>query len=108
MGLLDGLLGQLGSGGAGQIAEMAQRFGISEQQVQSAMAALGQAHAEPGDTVTSAAAATGLSADTLSGIVNQIGGENALSSISGMIDRDGDGNPLNDLAGIAGQLFGRS
>ncbi len=107
MGLLDGLLGQLGGGGASQIAAMAQQFGISEEQVQSAMAALGQAHSEPGDTVASAAAATGLSADTLSGIVSQIGGENALASISGMIDRDGDGNPLNDLAGIAGRLFGR-
>ncbi|MEQ1688014.1 MAG: hypothetical protein ABL874_05530, partial [Sphingopyxis sp.] len=65
-----------------------------------------QAHAEPGDTVTGAAAATGLSADTLTNLVGQIGGENALGNISGMIDRDGDGNPLNDLAGIAGKLFG--
>lgn len=105
MGLLDGLLGQLG--GAGQIAELAGKVGLSQEQVQTAMAALGQAHAEPGDTVTSAAAATGLSADTLTSLVSQIGGENALANISGMIDRDGDGNPLNDLAGIAGQLFNR-
>ena len=104
MGLLNGLLGQLG--GADQLAGLASKVGLSEDQVRTAMAALGQAHPEPGDTVATAAAATGLSADTLTNLVSQMGGENALSSISGMIDRDGDGNPLNDLAGIAGKLFG--
>jgi hypothetical protein len=105
MGLLDGILGQLG--GADQIGKLAGQFGISEEQVQTAMAALGQAHAEPGDTVASAAAATGLSADTLQGLLGQIGGEGALDKISGMIDRDGDGNPVNDIMGMAGKLFGR-
>lgn len=104
MGMLDGLLEQIG--GAEGLAGMASKVGLSEDQVRTAMAALGQAHAEPGDTVAGAAAATGLSADTLTNLVGQIGGENALGSISGMIDRDGDGNPLNDLAGIAGKLFG--
>ncbi len=104
MGLLNGLLGQLG--GADQLAGLASKVGLSEDQVRTAMAALGQAHPEPGDTVATAAAATGLSADTLTNLVSQMGGENALSNISGMIDRDGDGNPLNDLAGIAGKLFG--
>ena len=105
MGLLDGILGQLG--GVDQIGKLAGQFGISEEQVQTAMAALGQAHAEPGDTVVSAAAATGLSADTLRGLLGQIGGEGALDKISGMIDRDGDGNPVNDIMGMAGKLFGR-
>lgn len=59
------------------------------------------------DTVASAAAATGLSADTLQGLLGQIGGEGALDKISGMIDRDGDGNPVNDIMGMAGKLFGR-
>lgn len=104
MGLLDGILGQLG--GVDQIGKLAGQFGISEEQVQTAMAALGQAHAEPGDTVASAAAATGLSADTLQGLLGQIGGEGALDKISGMIDRDGDGNPVNDIMGMAGKLFG--
>lgn len=105
MGLLDGILGQLG--GVDQIGKLAGQFGISEEQVQTAMAALGQAHAEPGDTVASAAAATGLSADTLQGLLGQIGGEGALDKISGMIDRDGDGNPVNDIMGMAGKLLGR-
>lgn len=104
MGLLDGVLGQIG--GAGQLAELAGKVGLSEEQVKTAMAALGKAHAEPGDTVAGAAAATGLSSDSLGQILNQIGGEGALAKVSGLIDRDGDGNPLNDLAGIAGKLFG--
>lgn len=103
MGLLDSVLGQIG--GAGQLAELAGKVGLSEDQVKMAMAALGKAHAEPGDTVADASAATGLSAESLGQIVNQIGGEGALAKVSGLIDRDGDGNPLNDLAGIAGKLF---
>ena len=105
MGLLDGILGQVA--GSGQLAELAGKVGLSEDQVKTAMAALGKAHAEPGDTVAGAAAATGLSADSLGQLVNQIGGEGALAKISGFIDQDGDGNPLNDLAGMAGKLFGR-
>lgn len=104
MGLLDGLLGQLG--GANQIGQIAGQFGISEEQVQAAVAALGKAHPEPGDTVASAAQTTGLSADTLQGILGQIGGEDALGQISQLIDRDGDGNPVNDIMGMAGKLFG--
>lgn len=105
MGMLDGILGQLG--GADKVGELAGQFGLSEQQVQMAMAALGKAHAEPGDTVASAAQSTGLSADTLQGIMGQIGGEGALGQIAGMLDRDGDGNPVDDIMGMAGKLFGR-
>lgn len=97
-------MGQLG--GADQIGKLAGQFGLSEEQVQMAMAALGKAHAEPGDTVTSAAQSTGLSADTLQGLLGQIGGEGALGKISGMLDRDGDGNPVDDIMGMAGKLFG--
>lgn len=104
MGLLDGLLGQLG--GANQIGQIASQFGISEEQVQTAMAALGKAHPEPGDTVASAAQETGLPTDMLQGILGQIGGEDALGQISKMIDRDGDGNPVDDIMGMAGKLFG--
>lgn len=106
MGLLDGLLGQLA--GSDQVAGMAAKFGLSEDQVQSAVAALGQAHDQPGDTVETAAASTGLPTEALQGILGHIGGEDALGKISSLVDRDGDGNPLNDLAGFAGKLFGRS
>lgn len=105
MGMFDGLLEQLG--GSDQLAGLAAKVGLNEEQVASAMAALGKAHPEPGDTVAGAAASTGLSMDKLQDIVTQIGGENALGKISAMIDRDGDGNPLNDLSALAGSLFGR-
>lgn len=105
MGMLDGLLGQLG--GADKIAGLAAQVGLSEEQVKTAMAALGKAHPEPGDTVGDAAAATSLPAGKLNDLIGQIGGENALGKISALIDRDGDGNPLNDLSGIAGSLFGK-
>ncbi len=105
MGMLDGLLG--GLGGADGVAGLAAKVGLSQEQVETAMAALGKSHDEPGDTVEGAAASTGLPTDKLQDLVGQIGGENALGQISAMIDRDGDGNPLNDLSGIAGSLFGR-
>lgn len=105
MGLLESIMGQLGGGG--QITELAGKLGLSESQVQMAMAALGKAHAEPGDTVADASAATGIAPDALQNLIGQIGGENALTNISKMIDRDGDGNPVNDLMGIASKLFSR-
>ena len=86
-----------------------------------AVAALGQSHAEPGDTIAGAAAKTGIDAGTLGQIADQLGGEAgleklngmikdnpALAGIAGMLDRDGDGNPLDDVLGIAKGLFGKS
>ncbi|KQS04887.1 hypothetical protein ASG11_12020 [Sphingomonas sp. Leaf357] len=121
MGLLDGLLSQVTQNV--DIKNLAEKVGISPEQAESAVAALGQAHPEPGDTVESAAASTGLSSDVLQQIVSHIGGEGALGQfsallsaqggdgimgkLSGMLDRDGDGNPLNDLSGLAGGLFGK-
>lgn len=105
MSLLDGILGQIG--GSSQVTQLAERFGLSEDQVQGAVAALGQAHDQPGDTVETAAATTGLPTDTLQNLMAQLGGEGGLSQISALIDRDGDGNPLNDLAGFASKLFSK-
>ena len=45
MGLLDGIMGQLG--GADQIGKIAGQFGLSEEQVQMAVAALGKQVAIP-------------------------------------------------------------
>jgi len=83
-----------------------------------AIAALGVAHQQPGDTVSLAAEKTGLGAGTLSQIIEQIGGEGSLTQFAGAIasdpskiaalfDRDGDGNPLNDVMGMASGLFGK-
>lgn len=117
MSVLDGILGQLG--GNIDVANMATKLGISPAMAEKAIAALGQAHQQPGDTVTGAAAKTGLGTDVLSQIVHHIGGEGSLArfasllnehpqaaGILGMLDKDGDGNPLNDIAGMAKGLFG--
>ena len=116
MGMLDGILGQVSGL---DIAGIAGKFGIDPAMAEKAVAALGQSHAEPGDTVAAASAKTGLDTGTLNNIMNQLGGEGALgqigamlkdhpqaASILGMLDRDGDGNPLNDLGGLAKGLFG--
>jgi hypothetical protein len=102
MGLLDGLLGQIAANV--DIENLAQKIGLTPDQVASAVQALGIAHGEPGDTLTSAAAKTGLSSDTLSQIVEQIGGEGALGRFASMLSEQG-GGVLGDLAS---GLFGKS
>jgi len=120
MSMLDGLLGQVAQNV--DIKNLAAKVGLSPEQVEMAVQALGQAHPAPGDTVQTAAASSGLSANVLQQIVGHIGGEGALANfasllggagasgmlgqLGGMLDRDGDGNPLDDLAGMAGGLFG--
>jgi hypothetical protein len=102
MGLLDGLLGQVAANV--DIENLASKIGLSPDQVTSAVHALGLAHTEPGDTVASAAASTGLSAETLSQIVEQIGGEGALGRFASLLSEQG-GGVLGDLAS---GLFGKS
>ena len=119
MGIFDSILGQVSE--HVDVANMASKLGIDPAMAEKAIAALGQAHHEPGDTVAGAAAKTGLDAGVLNSIVAQIGGEGSLgqfaqmlkdnpqaSGILGSLDKDGDGNPLNDLAGIAKGLFGKN
>ena len=118
MGLLDGILGQLG--GNVDIGAIAQQVGIDPALAEKAVAALGQSHAEPGDTLEGTAAKTGLDVGQLGQIAAQLGGEGGLAQISdllkdnpqaasilNMLDRDGDGNPLDDIAGMASSLFGK-
>jgi ATP phosphoribosyltransferase regulatory subunit HisZ len=113
--MLDGILGQLGGADIGGLAA---KFGLPPEMAEKAVAALGQSHAEPGDTIEGAAAKTGIDPSTLSQMAEQLGGEgglgklsemlkgnSALSGIAGMLDKDGDGNPLNDLAGMASSFF---
>ena len=119
MSILDGILGQLGSNV--DIANLASKVGLDPALVEKAVAALGAAHPQPGDTVATAASQTGIDSGTLSQIVDQIGGDGALAKVSqlinenpqaagllGKLDRDGDGNPLNDVVGMAKNLFGKS
>ncbi|MEZ5737347.1 MAG: hypothetical protein R3E09_16365 [Novosphingobium sp.] len=120
MSIFDSILQQVGSEG-GAVREIAEKFGIDPSMAEKAIAALGSAHPEPGNTVESASARTGLDAGVLGQIVEQLGGEGGLGRISeqlrnnpqaagilDMLDRDGDGNPLDDIADIASGLFGKN
>lgn len=118
MSLLNSIFDQFGQNI--DVTNMAQKLGIDPALAEKAIAALGVAHEQEGDTIAGAAAKTGLDGGILGQIVEQIGGEGSLgefartlkdhpqaSGILGMLDRDGDGNPLNDIAGIAKGLFGK-
>lgn len=100
MGILDSLFSQLS--GNVDVANMAAKLGIDESVAEKAIAALGQSHQEPGDTLTGAAAKTGLDTDTLSQIVEQIGGEGSLSEFARMLADS------PQASGILGSLFGRN
>ena len=119
MSLLDGLLGQLGPNV--DVANLAAKVGIDPAIAEKAIAALGVAHQEPGDTIASAAGKTGLDAGILNQIVGHIGGEGSLGEFARMLqdspqaksvfaalDKDGDGNPLDDVLGMAKGLFGKT
>ncbi|WP_230292688.1 hypothetical protein [Croceicoccus sp. Ery5] len=119
MAVFDQLLGQLSSE-TPDVANLATKLGIQPAMAEKAIAALGQAHQAPGDTVELASVRTGMDTSILSTIVEQIGGEGSLThfaqmlkdnpqaaGILDMLDRDGDGNPLNDIMGMAQGFFGK-
>lgn len=87
MSLLDGILNQVS--GNTTVENLAAKVGLSPEQVEQAVAALGQAHAAPGDTVTTAAQQTGLPQDKLQEIIGHIGGEGALGRFASLLQQDG-------------------
>ena len=106
MGMLDGLLGQVAENV--DVKNLAAKVGLTPEQVESAVTALGQAHTAPGDTVDTAAASTGLPADRLQQIVGHIGGKGALGQFASLLNAQGSGGVLGELGGLAGGLFGKS
>lgn len=102
MGLLDGILGQVA--GNPEIANLAEKIGLSPEQVTAAISALGVAHTQPGDTVAGAADSTGLSPDALQQILGHLGGEGALGNLGAMLG----GGDAGGLGGMLGGLFGKS
>ena len=107
MSLLDGILSQVGSNV--DIKNLAEKVGISPEQAEAAVAALAKAHPQPGNTVDSAAASTGLDSGVLGQIVEHIGGEGALGQFATMLgSSEGEGGLLGKLEGLAGGLFGKS
>lgn len=81
MSFLDGFLGQL-TGGSVDIPTLAQMVGLSPEQTERAVIALGQAHHQGGDTVQRAAENSGLPADKVLALVRNIGGEGILPHIA--------------------------
>ncbi|HEX3422434.1 MAG TPA: hypothetical protein VHS33_03405 [Sphingomicrobium sp.] len=86
MSLLDGILNQVSDNST--IENLASKVGLSPDQVEQAIAALGQAHTSEGDTVATAADQTGLPPDKLQEIVGHIGGEGALGRFASLLQQD--------------------
>jgi hypothetical protein len=89
MSLLDGILNQVSDNAT--VQNLAAKVGLSPEQVEQAVAALGQAHTAPGDTVTTAAGQTGLPTDKLQEIIGHIGGEGSLGQFAELLQQDGGG-----------------
>ena len=89
MSLLDGILNQVSDNAT--VQNLAAKVGLSPEQVEQAVAALGQAHTAPGDTVTTAAGQTGLPTDKLQEIIGHIGGEGALGQFASLLQQDSGG-----------------
>jgi hypothetical protein len=89
MSLLDGILNQVSDNAT--VQNLAAKVGLSPEQVEQAVAALGQAHTAPGDTVTTAADQTGIPTDKLQEIIGHIGGEGSLGQFAQLLQQDGGG-----------------
>jgi hypothetical protein len=116
MGIFDGILGQVSE--HADIANLAGKLGIDPAVAEKAIAALGIAHQQDGDTAQLAAERTGLDVGTIQQIIAQIGGEGSLTQfasavaadpgkVASFFDKDGDGSVIDDLTGMAKGLFGK-
>jgi hypothetical protein len=106
MSIFNDLLGSIGGGAPADVENLAAKVGISPDQAEQAIAALGAAHQEPGDTVDGAAQATGIDPSILSQIVTHIGGEGSLGQFAQMMADNPQAQGL--LGGLAGRFFGKA
>ena len=96
MSLLNTILGQISENAT--VQNLAAKVGLSPEQAEQAIAALGQAHTQPGDTVETASQNTGISTDKLSQIVQHIGGEGSLGQFASLLE--GQGGATSLLGGL--------
>ncbi len=117
MSLLDTLLGQAGQNI--DVAGIAQKFGIDPAIATQAIAALGAAHSQPGDTVATASDHTGIDTGTLSQIAQELGGSEGLGQLNQVMQNHpqaqgllgqftGGGASGGGFLGLAEGLFGKS
>jgi len=99
MGILDGILGQLGENA--DVANLAAKVGLSPEHVEAAIAALAKFHPMEVDTAEGASAETGIPTDKLQEIIGHIGGEGALGRYASMLQGEG------GLGNIASDIFGK-
>ena len=92
MSILNSILGQVSQ--SATVENLAAKVGLSPEQVEQAVAALGKAHFAESDTVTTAAEHTGLPQDKLNEIVAHIGGEGALGRFASMLTQDGEAGSI--------------
>lgn len=84
------------------VDNLAAKVGLSPEMVEKAIAALAAAHTQPGDTVDTAAAQTGVDGGTMSQIVDHIGGEGSLGAFAQMVK---DNPEAQGLLGKLGSFF---
>jgi ATP phosphoribosyltransferase regulatory subunit HisZ len=84
MSIFNSILGQM-SGNA-TVQNLAAKVGLTPEQAEQAIAALGRAHTQEGDTVQTAAQDTGIPTDKLSQIVEHIGGEGSLGQFATLLE----------------------
>ena len=96
MSILNSILGQVSENAT--VQNMAAKVGLSPEQAEQAIAALAHAHTQDGDTVQTASQSTGIPADTLSQIVQHIGGEGSLGQFASLLE--GQGGAASVLGGL--------
>jgi ATP phosphoribosyltransferase regulatory subunit HisZ len=92
MSILNSILGQVSNDAT--VQNLASKIGLSPEQAEQAIAALGHAHTQEGDTIQTAARSTGLPTDKLSQIVEHIGGEGALGQFASLLQAQGGASSL--------------
>jgi len=87
MSLFDEILGRVNE--TATVKNLAAKVGLQPEQIEQAVAALGQAHVREGDTVKTASEETGLPTDKLNEIVQHIGGEGSLGQFASILQSEG-------------------